>query len=118
MPVRARASSESLVAYCGLFCGACRAYLQGRCRGCRESEQLEWCRVRTCCIEHGWTSCADCTTCADPGDCPSFNSFLSKVMGVVLNSDRRACIRELHRMGRRDYAAFMASEGRRTLPRR
>ena len=117
MAVRAQ-TAESLVAFCGLYCGACRSYQRGRCPGCQENARATWCRVRTCCIEHGWTSCAECTPFDDPNDCRSFNGFLSRVLGVVLNSDRRACIREIRRMGRRDYAAFMASERLQTLPRR
>jgi len=32
-------SNAELVAYCGLYCGACGAYLKGRCPGCHENKK-------------------------------------------------------------------------------
>jgi hypothetical protein len=31
-------TNPDLVAYCGLYCGACKAYRSGRCPGCRQNE--------------------------------------------------------------------------------
>ena len=54
-------SDPKLVAFCGLYCGACRAYLKDRCPGCHDHEKASWCKVRICCLEAGYSSCADCT---------------------------------------------------------
>jgi hypothetical protein len=43
---------------------------------------------------------------------------VSTVIGVVLNSDRRACVLKVRELGLDGYAAFMAERGRQTLPRR
>jgi hypothetical protein len=108
----------TLVAYCGLYCGACGAYLKGRCTGCQENVKAKWCKVRACCAEHSYNSCADCKDFADPNDCRKFNNLIAKVIGVVLNSNRQACVLKIREMGLDGFAAFMAEQKRQTLPRR
>jgi len=54
------ASNPDLVAYCGLYCGACGSYLRETCPGCHQNEKAEWCKVRVCCIDNQYLSCADC----------------------------------------------------------
>ena len=34
-----------LVGYCGLYCGACGKYLNGKCRGCHDNVKATWCKV-------------------------------------------------------------------------
>ncbi len=108
---------QQLVAYCGLYCGACRAYLKGRCAGCREANR-GWCAVTKCCREHHYATCADCREFADPHECARFNNVMSKLMAVVFNSDRRACVLKLRELGPERFASFMAKCGRQTIPRR
>lgn len=48
------------VAYCGLYCGACKSQLKGKCPGCYGNEKATWCEIRKCCNEHGYATCADC----------------------------------------------------------
>jgi hypothetical protein len=107
-----------LVAACGLYCGACRAYQRARCPGCRENSRATWCAVRTCCIDHDHATCAECTTHADPAACAKFHNLVSRVVGVVMNSDRRACIQQIRALGISGHAAFMAERRLQTLPRR
>lgn len=107
-----------LVAFCGLYCASCGAFRKGRCPGCAENAKATWCKVRSCCREHGWQSCADCTEHADPKDCRLFDSWIAGIIGVVMNSDRRACILKIREIGRDRYAAYMAEQGRQTIPRR
>jgi len=44
--------NKDLVAHCGLHCGACGSYLEGRCRGCHENVKAGRCPQRKCCAEH------------------------------------------------------------------
>lgn len=108
----------ALVARCGLYCGACRSFRKGKCPGCAGNHAATWCQVRTCCAERGYASCAACTDHPDPRACRRFHGVVSTVIGVVLNSDRRACVLKVRELGLDGYAAFMAERGRQTLPRR
>lgn len=109
---------ETLVACCGLYCAACGSHLKGRCPGCRENEKAAWCKVRLCCIEKGIASCAECAACADPKECAKFNNFISRAIGLLLNSSRAACIARIRQIGTKAYASEMAAKRLHHLPRR
>lgn len=110
-------TDPGLVARCGLYCGACTSYLKGRCPGCHQNTKATWCKVRACCNEHGWATCAACSEHPDPKTCPKFHNVVSRIIGFVLRSDRSACIERIRVLGVGDYAAEMAARGARTLPR-
>ena len=107
-----------LVAACGLYCGACRSYLKGRCPGCRENAKATWCGVRSCNLARGAASCADCPDHQDPKTCRKFNAFISRVIGVILDSDRAACIRQIKEKGLEGHAQAMAASGRQSISRK
>ncbi len=115
--VETTTTNPDLVAYCGLYCGACGAYRHGRCPGCRLNNKAAWCKVRTCCIASKYATCADCTTHVDPRQCPGFNNLVSRLFGLIFRSNRAACIDRIDRIGREAFAREMAATGRRTLPR-
>ena len=111
-------NDPDLIAHCGLYCGACRSFLKGRCSGCHENTKATWCMVRACCGEHSYSSCADCTELTDPNQCAKFNNFFSKAIGLVLNSNRQACVNMIREVGYEGFAEFMAANRQQTLPRR
>jgi hypothetical protein len=108
---------ENLVSMCGLYCGACRKFLKDRCRGCAENAKATWCKIRTCCLERGHASCADCQEFSDPNDCNKFNNAFARVVGFFLNSDRKAGILMIREKGRAGFADHMASYGRVAIKR-
>ena len=108
-------ADEKLVAYCGLYCGACRRFLRNRCPGCRENQKGTWCKVRTCCIETKKSSCAECETFSDPNDCKKFTNFIAKLFGLLFRSDRRACIVQIKENGLAAHAREMASKKQQTI---
>ena len=108
---------SSLVAYCGLYCGACGKYKKGKCPGCARNEKATWCKIRTCCIDNHYKTCADCRTYSDSRDCKNMNNLMSKVFAVFFNSNRNACIDEIRKSGMAKFADKMASEDRQSLPR-
>jgi len=110
-------SDPNLVAYCGLYCGACGAYLKGRCPGCHENSKAAWCKIRSCCREHGYASCANCEEFQDPQQCTKFNNFMSKVFAVIFRSDRAACIRQIRELGLQEHADRMAASKRQSIKR-
>jgi hypothetical protein len=111
------ATDARLVGACGLYCGACGAYRRGRCPGCRENAKAAWCKVRTCCREKGYASCADCAGFPDATACGKFNNVMSRVFGFLFRSDRAACIRQIRQMGLQGHAETMARAGRHSMPR-
>jgi len=108
-------SRADLVAYCGLYCGACSSYLKDRCPGCHENEKATWCKVRTCCIEQRYSSCAECKEFTDPRTCKKYNNFISKVIGLVLRSDRPACIAQIKEIGIQGHADVLSKQRKQTI---
>ncbi len=106
-----------LVAACGLYCGACRAHLRGRCPGCRDNAKATWCKIRTCVIERGFSSCAECADHPDPKTCAKFDNFISRVIGFVLRSNRAACIAQIRDVGLAGHAERMAKARRPSIRR-
>lgn len=108
----------NLIARCGLYCGACGKFKKGSCPGCRENTKASWCKVRSCCNDSGYSSCADCANPRDPSDCRKFNNVIANLFGLVFNSNRNACITKIRELGPEKYAAYMAAHRLVSLPRR
>ena len=106
-----------LVARCGLYCGACKSFLAGKCQGCRENSKATWCKVRSCCTEKQIKSCAECAEFADPNACKKFNNFMSRLFGLVFSSDRAACIDQIRQHGLDGHAKIMADLRSHTIKR-
>lgn len=110
-------SNPGLVGYCGLYCGACRMYLKEKCPGCHENQKATWCKVRSCCVQENYTTCADCKLFPAPNECKKFNNFISKVFSVLFRSDRAACIRQIRELGIQCHADNMTEHRRQTIKR-
>ena len=110
-------ADKNLVAFCGLYCGSCRSYLKDKCPGCKDNVKAAWCSVRLCCMENNFLSCADCDK-VEISECKKYNTFISKMIGFVLNSDRPACIARIKEIGYNDFAVEMASSKKQTIKRR
>ena len=98
------------IAACGLFCGTCRKFAKGSCPGCHPNERASWCKVRACCIGHGWQSCAACTL-MPLESCGKFNNFIARIFGFVFRSDRRGCVERIREVGCEAFAAEMRLAG-------
>lgn len=110
-------SDPQLVAYCGLYCGACKRYINEKCTGCHENEKAAWCKVRVCCIENNYSSCADCTQFEDINDCKKFNNFISKFFALIFRSNRAACIQQIQDIGIEAHADHMSEQKLQSLKR-
>ena len=115
--MKAIEADSGMVAYCGLYCGACKRRLKDKCPGCHKNDKALWCTVRSCCMENGFLSCADCKKFDDPNNCGTFNNIFSKAIGFLLRSDRRACIYQIKKIGIDGHARDMASNKRHTIKR-
>jgi hypothetical protein len=110
-------SNPDLVAYCGLYCGACGSYLKEKCPGCHENEKAKWCKIRVCCIDNQYLSCADCKQYDNPNDCKMFNNFMAKIFSLIFRSDRPACIQQIKELGIQGHADNMAETKRQSIKR-
>jgi hypothetical protein len=110
-------ADKNLIAFCGLYCGACRSYLSGKCPGCTENVKATWCGVRQCCLENQFQSCADCRS-VELMSCKKYNNFISKAFGFIFNSDRSACIARIKETGYDEFAIEMAESRRQTIKRK
>jgi hypothetical protein len=106
------------VAFCGLYCGACRSYKKGKCPGCRDNAKAVWCDIRKCCLERGYNSCAECRDFADLHACRKFNNLPGRVIGFIFKTDRYASIARIREAGAATYAAEMEKMGRMAIKRK
>lgn len=97
--------NKKMIAACGLYCGACRKYLVGKCVGCRLNEKATWCKIRTCVQQHEYSSCAECSK--DVTKCKIYSNLIGKIFAFVFRSDRPACIRYIKEHGENAFAEEM-----------
>jgi hypothetical protein len=103
---------EQLIAYCGLYCGACPSFTSGKCDGCRSNSaksavRYKQCQVKLCCAENGFFTCADCTIYASTKDCKKYNPLLLRIASRIEGSDRSKAIEMIKAKGRAEFLAFM-----------
>ncbi|MCL1833674.1 MAG: DUF3795 domain-containing protein [Leptospirales bacterium] len=108
---------KNLIAFCGLYCGACRLYLSGKCPGCKDNVKAAWCKVRTCCKDNSFLSCADCKS-IELSECKKYNNLFAKLFGLIFNSNRTACINRIKEIGYDSYAKEMTDKRVMTIKRR
>lgn len=109
-------SDLRLIARCGLYCGACRKYLQDKCPGCRLNEKALWCGIRKCVQEKNIDTCANCQM--EVNDCKTYSNFMAKVFAFIFRSDRPACIRFIREHGEQAYADEMTNRKCQTIKRK
>ena len=111
-----RTANNLPIGACGLYCGACRKYRDGKCPGCHENVKASWCKIRKCCQEKGFHTCAECDK--DMKACKTHNNMIGKVFALIFRSDRAACIRYIRGNGEQAYAEEMARRGQQTMKRK
>ena len=108
-------NNSQQIAACGLYCGACKKFLNGKCPGCKENEKASWCKIRKCCQEKDLHTCAECDK--DVKECKIHNNFVGKIFAFLFNSDRAACIRYIRENGEDAFAEKMAKDQQMTMKR-
>ena len=106
---------ENLIAYCGLYCGACPSFTSGKCDGCRSNSaksavKYKTCQVKPCCAGNGFFTCADCTEFAFVKECKKYNPLLLRIISRLEGSDRSKAINMIKVKGRAEFLAFMESK--------
>lgn len=109
-------ANKKLIAACGLYCGACRKYLAGKCPGCHGNEKATWCRIRTCVMSHGFHTCAECAM--DVAGCRTYSNLIGKIFAFLFRSDCPACIRYIREHGESAFADEMTRRKCQTIKRK
>jgi len=107
--------NTDLVAFCGLYCGACEKFIKEKCNGCNKNEKATWCKIRICCKEKNITTCAECNEYRNPKDCKKFNNIISKIFAIIFKSDRVACIIQIKKIGISGHAKRMTELRKQSL---
>lgn len=107
---------KEYIAFCGLYCGECSRFRSGRCPGCRKNGKATWCKIRSCCKDNAFHTCAECGT--DVHECKKYNNFISKIFALLFKSDRAACIRRIHDAGEDVFAKEMSERNAMTIKKR
>lgn len=85
----AEESKEFILAYCGLVCSDCGAYVKGRCKGCHSDKPMnKGCKVKPCAQEKNCTTCAGCGNFENLKECKKLNNWISKIFALIFRSDR------------------------------
>ena len=93
-----------IVAYCGIVCSDCGMYKKQKCEGCHSEKPMALnCKVKPCAIEHGYSTCAECTEFDDLKKCKKLNNFISKIFGFIFRSDRIGNIYKIREMGLEEF---------------
>ena len=93
-------SQELILAYCGLVCSDCGAYLKGRCQGCHSEKPMNrGCKVKPCVKKIGCTTCAECTDFANLADCKKLNKWISKIFALIFRSNRIGNLSRIREVG-------------------
>lgn len=108
---------KNLIAFCGLYCGACSRYLNEKCPGCHENQKATWCKVRTCNMENKYASCADCRQVV-LSECKDLNNFVARIFGFIFRSDRKACLERIKAVGYDAFSREMAEAKMSTIRRK
>ncbi len=110
-------NNPDLISFCGLYCGACIAYLKGRCPGCENNLKAKWCKIRICCMENNYSNCSECREYKNVSECKKFDNLVSKIIAFIFRSNRKACIERIKEKGKDEFAKQMCELGSMTLKR-
>lgn len=102
------------VAWCGLYCGACKSLKKGKCPGCYGNEKASWCEIRKCCRGNGYVTCADCTLIALK-DCKKYNNCIARLIGFLTRTERSKCISRIKEIGVEAFAGEMETKGQMSM---
>ena len=109
------AHTNKAVAFCGLYCGNCTRFKNGKCSGCMKNNKASWCKIRSCCIEKNISSCAECLDFSLVKQCSKYNNVFAKLIEFVTRTDRSLCIQKIKSEGKESFVLYMEKEGKMSL---
>jgi len=93
--------SKNIIAYCGLICSKCGAFIKGKCQGCHsEKPMFKNCPVKKCNVENNYVTCVECQEFkGNFKECKKLNSFISKIFAFVFRTDRVKNLNRIKEIG-------------------
>ena len=110
-------ADQQLISYCGLYCGCCKAYIKEKCPGCNQNGKYKKCKMRPCCIENNYLSCADCIEFTDVMECKKYTNTIWNILEFIFRTKRAACVDLIREIGYKEYSKFMAEKKLVTIKR-
>jgi hypothetical protein len=104
--------NENLVAYCGLYCGACPIYLKGKCKSCKDPNSdvhYKSCKVRPCCTKNEYSTCAECNKYQSIDYCKDYNPLFLRFSQFLTQTSRKKGIEKIKNDGAKAFLEFMAN---------
>lgn len=98
-----------LVAYCGLYCGSCGSYKKGKCKTCKDGGGFSRCKVRKCCAELNYQTCAECEKLEN---CKTVDNFISKIFALIFRSNRKGNLHQIREIGLEKWVEEQAASGK------
>lgn len=104
-----------MISYCGFYCGACPKFVKGQCLGCKGDKPkcavgYNACKVRPCCMQNAYATCADCTKYKTVKDCKEFNPLMIRLGQFITSTNRRLGIELIKKEGEAAFVQFMAEK--------
>jgi Protein of unknown function (DUF3795) len=82
-------SQDVIIAYCGIVCSKCGAFIKGKCKGCHGDKPMyKNCPIKKCNVAADLATCADCKDFKDLKKCKKLNNLISKIFGLIFRSNR------------------------------
>lgn len=111
----AEQSDINLISYCGFYCGACPKSIKNQCFGCKGDNSqcaigYKACKVRPCCIENGYSSCAECEKYNSVKECQIYNPILVRFGQFITRTSRRKGIEMIKENGEIEFVKFMSDK--------
>ncbi len=104
-------TENTIVAYCGLICSKCGAFIKGKCQGCHsEKPMFKNCPVKKCNIEKQFSTCSDCTDFSELKNCKKLNNWISKIIGFIFKTNRIANLCKIKEIGFEKFKAEAKSQ--------
>lgn len=110
----------NLISYCGLYCGACPKYVKNQCFGCKGDNSqcaigYKACKVRPCCIENGYSSCAECEKYDSVKECQIYNPILVRFGQFITRTSRRKGIEMIKEKSVESFITYMKEYNKITM---
>lgn len=86
-------------------------YVKGKCRGCHSEKPMHSrCKVKACCLDRQYVTCAECDQFADLKQCGKLHNLISRIFGLIFRTDRIGNLSRIREIGIDRFARETAAQ--------